>query len=115
MVTSPPRSISVIGSATGRVLCCGPRTNADLTAIVRFGRDHAIPVVARGSGNSVGGQALIRGRISVNMRSWPQRGLLNVLLARHANLRDTLVEMPGLAASARRWFREQGSPVAPKS
>jgi hypothetical protein len=35
-------------------------------------------------------------------------GLLSVLLARHANLRGTLVEMPGPAAAARRWFRQHG-------
>ncbi|MEO7261238.1 MAG: methyltransferase [Jatrophihabitantaceae bacterium] len=35
-------------------------------------------------------------------------GLLSVLLARHANLRGTLVEMPGPAAAARLRFAEQG-------
>jgi cytokinin dehydrogenase len=46
-----------------------PGSAADVAAIVRFGRQHGLAVVARGSANSVGGQAQIRDGISVSMRS----------------------------------------------
>ncbi|MEV8513809.1 FAD-binding protein [Dactylosporangium sp. NPDC051484] len=46
-----------------------PRTAADVAAIVRFGRECGVPVVARGSGHSVEGQAQVRDGIVVDMGS----------------------------------------------
>jgi FAD/FMN-containing dehydrogenase len=44
-----------------------PRSAADIAAVVRFGRAHGLPVVPRGTGHSVDGQAQVREGIVVNM------------------------------------------------
>jgi FAD/FMN-containing dehydrogenase len=46
-----------------------PGTSADIAAIVRFGRECGLTVVARGSGHSVDGQSQIQDGITVSMRS----------------------------------------------
>jgi cytokinin dehydrogenase len=46
-----------------------PRSAADVAAIVRFGRERALPVVPRGAGHTVDGQAQIRDGIVVNLAS----------------------------------------------
>ncbi|MEV6908586.1 FAD-binding protein [Amycolatopsis sp. NPDC051071] len=44
-----------------------PATAVDVAALVRFGRTHGIPVVPRGAGHSVDGQALVSDGIAIDM------------------------------------------------
>ncbi|WP_181770489.1 FAD-binding protein [Amycolatopsis pittospori] len=44
-----------------------PATAVDVATLVRFGRAHGIPVVPRGAGHSVDGQALVSGGIAIDM------------------------------------------------
>ncbi len=44
-----------------------PATAVDVATLVRFGRTHGIPVVPRGAGHSVDGQALVADGIAIDM------------------------------------------------
>src|ERR1700754_4957532 len=46
-----------------------PGSAADVAAMVSFGRDSGLAVVARGAGHSVEGQALVHGGVVIDMTS----------------------------------------------
>jgi glycolate oxidase len=43
------------------LVCVLPRTKAEVVAVIRFARDHGVPIVPRGAGTSLSGGALPRG------------------------------------------------------